>query len=110
MQHRLPELFQDQAWPHPVSDLQCLQTHISWVILTGEFAYKIKKPVNFGFVDYETLEARKHYCQLEVACNQRYAPSCIWGSCRFTMRMADCGLAKSGNWTRATVKHLLSLR
>lgn len=54
---------------------QLLQTHISWVILSGEFAYKIKKPVNFGFIDYTSLDKRKHYCELEIALNKRLAAS-----------------------------------
>lgn len=54
---------------------QLLQTHISWVILSGENAYKIKKPVNFGFIDYTSVEKRKHYCELEIALNKRLAES-----------------------------------
>ncbi len=51
-----------------------LQTHTSWVLLTGEFAYKIKKPVNFGFLDYTTLKLRKYFCQKELELNRRLAP------------------------------------
>ncbi|WP_333784136.1 gluconokinase [Thermocrinis sp.] len=51
-----------------------VQTHTSWVILTGEFVYKIKKPVNFGFLDYSTLEKRKENCQREVDLNKRLCP------------------------------------
>lgn len=46
------------------------ETHISWVLLTGEFAYKIKKPVNFGFLDFSTLEKRRHYCEEEFRLNK----------------------------------------
>ena len=46
------ELMQPAAFPHNVQDIELLETHISWVILTGEWAYKIKKPVQFEFVDY----------------------------------------------------------
>jgi len=58
-------------YPHPVESFQVLETHISWVILTGSFAYKIKKPVNFGFVNFTELEGRKHFCELELQLNQR---------------------------------------
>lgn len=44
------------VYDHSVECLELIETHISWVILTGEFAYKIKKPVNFGFLDFSTLE------------------------------------------------------
>ncbi len=62
-------------YDHPVSQLDVIETHISWVILTGEYAYKIKKPVNFGFLDFSTLDKRHLFCQEEVRLNQRLAPS-----------------------------------
>lgn len=58
-------------YPHPVEEFQVIETHISWVILTGPFVYKIKKPVNFGFLDFTSLEARQHFCQEELRLNQR---------------------------------------
>ena len=51
-----------------------MQTHVSWVLLDEEFAYKIKKPVQFPFVDYSTLEKRKHFCKEEVRLNGRLSP------------------------------------
>lgn len=67
-------LLQAETYPHPVSHLQLLETHISWVVLTGEWAYKLKKPVNFGFLDYSTLERRRNFCHEEVRLNRRLAP------------------------------------
>ncbi len=61
-------------YPHPVSAFEVIQTHLSWVILTGHYAYKIKKPLNLGFQDFTTLEKRKYYCELEVILNKRLAP------------------------------------
>lgn len=58
---------------HSVTDFKVIQTHLSWVILTGQFAYKIKKPLNLGFQDFTTLEKRKHYCEMEVQLNKRLA-------------------------------------
>lgn len=58
-------------YPHPVDSFQLIETHISWVLLTGPYAYKIKKPVNFGFLDFTTLEAREHFCREELQLNQR---------------------------------------
>ncbi|WP_339081813.1 AAA family ATPase [Pseudomonas sp. TMP9] len=58
-------------YPHPVEQFQVIETHISWVLLTGPFAYKIKKPVNFGFLDFSDLSAREHFCQEELRLNQR---------------------------------------
>ncbi|MFK3974651.1 AAA family ATPase [Pseudomonas sp. NPDC087358] len=58
-------------FPHPVEQFQVIETHISWVLLTGPYAYKIKKPVNFGFLDFTALAAREHFCQQELKLNQR---------------------------------------
>jgi aminoglycoside phosphotransferase family enzyme/predicted kinase len=58
-------------YPHPVDGFSVVETHISWVVLTGHYAYKIKKAVNFGFLDFSTLEARQHFCQEELRLNQR---------------------------------------
>jgi len=58
------------AFDHPVEQCKLLETHISWIILTGNYAYKIKKPVDFGFLDYSTLAKRKFYCEEEVRLNQ----------------------------------------
>ncbi|WP_404416002.1 AAA family ATPase [Marinospirillum sp.] len=62
------------AFPHPAEAIQVRETHISWVLLTGDFAYKIKKPVDFGFLDYSSLDKRKHFLELEMQLNQRLAP------------------------------------
>jgi len=75
MTQALLTALQDPAfYPHPVEGLRVIETHISWVILTGRYAYKMKKPVNFGFLDFTTLEARKHFCEQELRLNQRMAP------------------------------------
>lgn len=56
---------------HPVKEFQVIETHISWVLLTGEYAYKIKKPMNFGFLDFTELSGRAHFCAEELRLNQR---------------------------------------
>lgn len=62
------------AYDHPAPRIEVLETHISGVLLAGDYAYKIKKPINFGFVDFSTLEKRKHYCEEELRLNRRFAP------------------------------------
>jgi len=62
------------AYRHPVDDVELLQTHISYVLLAGDFAYKVKKAVDFGFLDFRTLSARRYYCLEEVRLNRRTAP------------------------------------
>ncbi len=66
-------LCRKEAFTDDVGQIELIETHISWVILTGQFVYKIKKPVNFGFLDFSTLEKRKFCCQEEVRLNQRLA-------------------------------------
>ncbi|MCU7938050.1 MAG: AAA family ATPase [gamma proteobacterium symbiont of Bathyaustriella thionipta] len=61
-------------YKHSVDHIELIETHISWVFLTGHFAYKIKKPVDFGFLNFTDLEQRKHYCQQELVLNRRFAP------------------------------------
>lgn len=75
----LPDLVQQMLqpgfYPHRVREpVQLIQTHISFVLLTGDYTYKIKKPVNFGFLDYSTLEKRLHFCTQELLMNRRTAP------------------------------------
>ena len=61
-------------YPHPVATVEHLQTHISHVLLAGDYAYKIKKPLNLGFLDFTSLERRKYYCEEELRLNRRLAP------------------------------------
>lgn len=70
----IPALLRADCFDHAVESLQLVETHISWVILTGQFVYKIKKPVNLGFLDFSTLEKRHYYCNEELRLNRRLAP------------------------------------
>ncbi|WP_067868091.1 bifunctional aminoglycoside phosphotransferase/ATP-binding protein [Neptuniibacter marinus] len=70
----LDSLQKADFYPHPVDKIELIETHISWLILTGKYAYKIKKPVNFGFLDFTTLLKRQHFCEEELRLNQRLAP------------------------------------
>jgi aminoglycoside phosphotransferase family enzyme/predicted kinase len=67
------------AYPHPVDAVAIRQTHISVVFLAGPYAYKIKKPLVLGFLDYGTLERRRHFCEEEVRLNRRLAPAVYLG-------------------------------
>ncbi len=61
-------------YDHPVERFEVVETHISWVLLTGPYAYKIKKPVDLGFLDFSTLEKRRFFCGEELRLNRRLAP------------------------------------
>lgn len=70
----LPEaLLEPAAFPHGPAAVELRETHISWVFLAGEKAFKVKKPVRFPFVDYGTLERRHELCRAEVELNRRFA-------------------------------------
>jgi len=68
-----------EAYPHPAPEIRLVQTHISYVLLAGDFVYKIKKPVDFGFLDFTTLEKRRHFCEREVELNRRLCPDLYLG-------------------------------
>ena len=63
------------AYAHSVDIVEVCETHISSVLLAGEYAYKLKKPVDLGFANFSTLARRRHYCQEELRLNRRTAPS-----------------------------------
>jgi len=62
------------VYPHDTDHFQLIETHISWVFLCGSYAYKIKKAINLGFLDFSTLDKRKLYCEEELRLNGRLAP------------------------------------
>jgi uncharacterized protein len=75
---RLIEHLSDpRAYPGPTTTVEVHQTHISVVFVTDSFAYKIKKPLALEFLDYSTLDKRRHWCDEEVGLNRRLAP-CIF--------------------------------
>jgi len=77
--HSLHALLRARAYPHPVRAVDLIETHISWVLLTGKFAYKIKRPVHYAFVDLRSSERRRSLCHEEVRLNRRFAPALYLG-------------------------------
>ena len=67
------DLLKPEAFPDPTKRVRLVQTHISLVFVADEFVYKVKKPVNFGFLDFTTLEKRAFYCRQELDLNRRLA-------------------------------------
>jgi len=67
-------LLKSQAYPHKPQKIELVQTQMSFIILTGEYVYKIKKPVNLGYLDYTTLEKRHFFCHQELELNRRLCP------------------------------------
>ncbi|MCF8245854.1 MAG: phosphotransferase [Saprospiraceae bacterium] len=84
------DIVERHAFPGSGKDARLVETHISWVILTPDFAFKIKKPVRFDFLDFSTLPLRKKFCEAEVQLNRRLAPDTYLG-------VLPVGL-KNGEW------------
>lgn len=70
----IKSLTNPECYNHPTHDIEIIETHISWVILTGPYAYKIKKSVDLGFLNFSSLSSREHYCSVELKLNRRLAP------------------------------------
>ena len=67
-------LLKPQAYPHKPQKIELVQTQMSFIFLTGEYVYKVKKPVNLGYLDYTTLEKRHFFCRQELELNRRLCP------------------------------------
>jgi uncharacterized protein len=70
----IQHLLKSGSYPHAAAEITLIQTHISFVVVAGDFVYKWKKPVNFGFLNFSTLEMRKFFCERELVLNRRLCP------------------------------------
>lgn len=73
------DLLRPDAYPEPPNSVDLVETHISWVFLAGERVYKVKKPVDLGFLDFTDRARRRHFCREEVRLNRRLAPEVYLG-------------------------------
>lgn len=92
------------AYPGRVPDVEDIETHMAWVFLAGEFAYKLKKPVRYPFLDFSTLEARRADCEEEVRLNRRLAPDVYLGTLPLTRSGAGLALGGDGKIVEWLVK------
>ncbi len=92
----LHTLLQAECYPHPAPDIRLVQTHISYVLLVGDFVYKFKKPVNFGFLDFSAADRRHHYCEQELLLNRRLCPDIYLGLVEVTEENGGFALNGSG--------------
>jgi aminoglycoside phosphotransferase family enzyme len=93
-----------ELYPHPVDRVTLIQTHISSVLLAGEFVYKFKKPVNFGFLDFSTFARRAHFCVQELLLNRRLCPDIYLRLVTATRKGTSFGLDGSGEIVEYGVK------
>ncbi|HVY79573.1 MAG TPA: AAA family ATPase [Steroidobacteraceae bacterium] len=103
---QLVGLMSPGAYPHPVREVQLVETHISWVLLTGEFAYKIKRPVAHPFLDLRAPERRAFYCAEELRLNRRFAPELYLDVCEVR---EEGGAVRIGGGGRI-VEHCVKMR
>ena len=80
----LPEMVQallnPETYPDTAQEVELVQTRMSYVFLAGDYAYKVKKPVDLGYLDYTTLDKRRFYCQREADLNRRLCPNTYLGT------------------------------
>lgn len=99
-------LLQRTSYPEMPRDIRLLQTQMSFVFLTGTHAYKIKKPLDFGFADFTSLEKRRYFCHQEVELNRRLCPEIYLGVVEIT---EDSGKFRIGGAGR-TVEYAVKMR
>ncbi|MBI4201814.1 MAG: AAA family ATPase [Chloroflexi bacterium] len=78
-QELVEQFLRPEAYPERPTSVSVLQTHVSSLFFAGDYVYKVKRPVNYGFLDYSTLARRKRFCGLEVTLNRRMAPDVYLG-------------------------------
>jgi aminoglycoside phosphotransferase family enzyme len=93
-----------KAYPHSPKSVELVQTQISFVFLAGDYVYKVKKPVDFGFLDFTTLEKRRFYCDQEVVLNRRLCPNIYVGVVSITKKGKSFLVEGSGKEVEYAVK------
>ncbi|MBA7507552.1 hypothetical protein ES706_06271 [subsurface metagenome] len=74
LQYKIEDLLKPEVYPHKPQKIELIQTQMSLIFLTGDYVYKVKKPVNLGYLDYTTLEKRRFFCHQELELNRRLCP------------------------------------
>jgi aminoglycoside phosphotransferase family enzyme/predicted kinase len=102
---RLPDaLLLPRAWPEGTGPVELVETHISWVFLAGEFAYKVKKPVRLDFLDFSTPQLRQHFCEEELRINRRFAPDLYLGLSRVVRTPGGLAVDRPGEQVEYAVR------
>jgi aminoglycoside phosphotransferase family enzyme len=107
---KLPEIAQalmnPQIYPDKTSRVELMQTQMSFIFITGKYVYKLKKPVNLGYLDYSTLEKRRYFCKQELELNRRLAPEAYLGVIPVTVNKDEYTLGGKGQIVDYAVKML----
>jgi len=103
-----PELVQallrPEAYPEEVASVEMVETHVSYLFFTGRHVYKVKKPVDYGFLDFTTLEKRRYYCDQEVEVNRRMSPDVYLGVVEIREQDGKYAIEGSGRTVEYAVK------
>src|ERR1700740_52880 len=102
----LHALLYPRAYPHGVRAVDLIETHISWVLLTGSFAYKIKRPVRYAFIDLRSPQQRRSLCHEEVRLNRRFAPELYLGVRAIRRRKGEARIGGAG----PVIEHAVRMR
>ena len=98
------KLLSPRAYPHPAQDVRLEETHISWVLSAGRYAYKLKKPVDLGFVDLSSRKKRAADCAEEVRLNRRLCPDVYLGVVDVVERDGHVRMGGSGRAVEPAVR------
>jgi aminoglycoside phosphotransferase family enzyme/predicted kinase len=102
----LSALLTPKAFPHPVDAVQLIETPISWVLLAGDFAYKLKRPVRYPFIDLTDPKHRERLCEQELRLNRRFAPGLYLEVCRIVQEGGQARIGGEG----AVLEHAVRMR
>ena len=99
-------LLEPAAYPHAVDSIELVQTHISWLLLTGDYAYKIKRPVRYAFIDLTDPGRRAFDCREELRLNRRFAPSLYLEVCEIRADATGAHIGGPGQ----VIEHAVRMR
>lgn len=104
----LPELaramLKPEIYPETPDKVELMQTQMSFVFIAGDYVYKVKKPVNLGYLDYTTLEQRKYFCDKELELNRRLCPQTYLGVIPITKAGKEFTIGGTGQPVEYAVK------
>lgn len=103
-------LLEPARYPEPAAGVELVETHASWVLLAGDFAYKIKKPIKLPFLDYSSLARRRHFCEEELRLNRRFAPGLYLGLVEISGTTEQPQLGAPGLETGKAIEYALKMQ
>lgn len=106
----LAGLLNSRAYPHAAGRVGLLMTPISWVLLAGAFAYKIKRPVQYPFLDQRSPQRRRWLCEEELRLNRRFAPELYLQVCSIVLRAGEVAVRVGATDERGAFEHAVRMR